>query len=696
MNILQILPELNVGGVETGTVDFARYLVKQNHHSVVVSNGGALVDTLEKSGTKHYALPVHKKSIVSVVSLVKKVRRIIEKEDIDIVHARSRVPAWIAYFACRKTKASFITTCHGYYKNRVFSQIMGWSKLVIVPSEVIGRHMIDDFKVSSSSIRCIPRSVNLERFRPPSKKKRTSEARCTIAIVGRITPLKGHLYFIKAMAKVVRTIPYAKIWIIGNVPPKKESYRHELEVLVKRLGLSKNVEFLGTRKDVPELLSQCDVVVLSTITQEAFGRVILEAQALEVPVVATKVGGVVDIIDQEKTGLLVMPRDTEQMGTAVLRLLRDRSLAKRITVQAKKKLLENYTLERMAKSTLSVYDELLSALNILVIKISALGDVVLVTASLKAIRKKFPKARIHCLVGKESRKILQNCPHVDGIIIYDHKHKDKGLFPFLRLSHKLRKYRFDTVIDFQNNTKSHALAFFSLARESYGFRNQKLGFLLTNPVPLPKQTMPPVEHQFQILKHLGILYKGNVSLELWPSAQDKKYVARLLESEWLRDSNRIVGINLSASARWQTKNWPIEHIAQLCDLLSVENIRVVITGVEQDKPKALHLLSLTRSKPAIFVGKTDILQLAVLIKKCNVFITQDSAPMHVAAAMGTRIIALFGPTDPKNHCPPAKSIKVVKKNLDCSPCYSPFCKIMTHACMRDITPQELADLILEG
>ncbi len=689
MNILQILPELNVGGVETGTVDFANYLVQHQHKSIVVSNGGALVATIKRQGSKHYKLPVHKKSFMTILSMIRVLRKIIEQEEIDIVHARSRVPAWIAYFACRKTKALFITTCHGYYKSRIFSQIMGWAKLVIVPSEVIGRHMIDDFKVSSKSIRCIPRSVNLKRFKIRTKRKKKPEASCTIAILGRITPLKGHIYFIKAMAKVVRTIPYAKIWIIGDVPEKKESYKRELESLARRLGLANNIQFLGTRKDVPELLAKCDVVVLSTITQEAFGRVILEAQAVGVPVVATKVGGVVDIIKHEKTGLLVMPKDTEQMGIEVLRLIKDKALAKQIVMEAKKKLLENYTLEQMAERTLAVYKELQSSINILVIKISAVGDVVLVTASLKSIRKKYPKAKIYCLVGKDSRKILHNCPYLDGIIVYDYKQKDKGFLKFLKLSRKLTKYRFDKIIDFQNNRKSHLLTFLSFPRESYGYNNKKFGFLLSNPVKNPNNDLSAVEHQFQVLSMMGIPFKDSLSLELWPSAQDKKYVNELLASEWLSDGNKMVGINIAASSKWQTKNWPMEHIAQLCDFLSAQNIRTIITGVSHDKDLATKILSLTKSKPAILLGKTDVLQLAAVIKKCKVYITQDSAPMHIAAAVGTPIIALFGPTDPKRHIPPAKEITIIDKHLDCSPCYSSFCKILSHACMKKITPEEV-------
>jgi len=688
MNILQIIPELNVGGVETGTVDFAKYLVKHQHKAVVVSNGGKLVPPLEALGARHYQLPVHKKSLWTVIRMIKVLRKIIRDENIDIVHARSRVPAWISYFACRRTNAAFITTCHGYYNNRIFSQVMGWPKLLIVPSKVIGRHMIEGFKVSSRRIHCIPRSVDLEKFRINHKKTR-NKSNCIIAIVGRITPLKGHTFFLKSMAKVLKTVTNAKIWVIGDVPAKKASYKQELELLVRRLGMEKNVEFLGSRQDIPQILAKTDILVLSTVTQEAFGRVILEAQAAGVPVVATNVGGVIDIIDDGQTGLLVPPKDTDAMAKAVIRIVRDKNLAEQLVANAQTKLKKNFTLKHMASSTIKVYEELLSSLHILVIKIGSIGDVVLVTASLKAIRKKYPHAKIHCLVGKESRKILHNCPYLDGIIVYDVKGKDRGWMRLIKFSKKLRKYRFDIVIDFQNNRKSHLLSYLSLSKKSYGFDNKKWGFLLSNPVKGDYRDLPPVAHQFKVLEKVGIRYQGKAYLELWPSLKDKQYAQTLLESEWLGNKTNIVGINIAASLKWQTKNWPIEQIARVCDTLSTKNIRVVITGIDKDKPLARHLLSITKSKPANFVGKTDILQLAALIKMCKVFVTPDSAPLHIAASMQIPVIALFGPTDSGRHIPPAKRIIILEKKLACAPCYSSHCRILTHACMKDIQADQV-------
>ncbi len=688
MRILQILPELNVGGVETGTVDFAKYLKDHGHSSIVVSNGGGLVKELSEYDVRHYQLPVHKKNIFTAWKCLKKLREIILNEKIDIVHARSRVPAWIAYFACHRTPAQFLTTCHGHYSVHFFSKVMSFPKLIIVPSKVIGRHMIERFHVSHENIRHIPRSVDLSRFHV-QRQERSGTSQFVVTIVGRLSPVKGHIYFLKAMTKVLRSMPYLKIRIVGDASPGKESYKQELIVMTRHLGLSEHVEFLGNRRDVPQILADSDVLVLASVVPEAFGRVVLEAQAVGVPVVATKVGGVVEIIEDEKTGLLVLPRDTDGMAQAVLRLLSDRKLAREISFAARKKIEECYTLEHMASQTLVVYEEILAHQNILVIKLSAIGDVVLITASLKAIRKRFPQAKICCLVGDESKEILQKCPYIDELIVMDVKERDRNFWPFLKFARKLARYHFDKVIDFQNNRWSHLLAFFCFARNVYGFRNKKLGFLVTDPVMNVNADLPPVEHQFQILKLLGISYDPDLLLELHISDPAKKKAQSLLEAEWINEHMTVVGINIAASDKWRSKNWPVESIARLCDLLSLRNIRVVLTGTDKDKPLAAELVKLTRSKPAILVGKTSLMELAWVIKRCQVYVSPDSSPLHLAASVRTPFVALFGPTTSRRHLPPSRNCVVLERPLSCAPCYSGICKIFTHACMKDISPEEV-------
>lgn len=693
MNILQVLPELELGGVETGTVDFAKYLTAHNHKAVVVSQGGDLVRKLKSCGALHYALEVHKKSLVSILKCVSALAKIIQDEDIQIVHARSRVPAWIAYAACRITNIPFITTCHGYYSKHLFTQVMGWGKFVIVPSQVIGRHMIDDFKVPFERIRCIPRSVDTEKFTfvlPENK----SHTEFIIANIARITPLKGHACFIKALQKVYRTIPNIKVWIVGSAPKAKLHYKEDLELLVKRLGLAHIVEFLGARQDIPEILSKINLLVLATTTHEAFGRVVIEAQASGVPVVATKVGGVVDIIEDGVDGVLVAPGDPEGMAEAMIRVLKDNDLSAALAKNAHVKALSKFPLEKMAERTLAVYQEALFVKRILIVKLSALGDLILSIPALKAIRKKFPPPSvITCVVGKDIAPILNNCPYIDALIIYDFKNRDKGIFGLLRLGKELRRKNFDLVIDLQNNRKSHMASALSFTSRRYGYDNGKLSFLLNKKIKEDEFMRGPIEHQFRILKMLDIELKDR-KIELWPSKEDAYYSDKFLESEWVSRGRPLVGIHLGSSRRWLTKRWPLEYIARLAENLALKDIRVLITGEQADPEELKRLKALTkRSCPIIACGKTTINQLVALIKRCNVFIAGDTAPLYIACGAAIPTVALFGPTDPKRHMPSDEQVTLFYKALSCQPCYKPQCP--SPECMKQISVEEVQTAIFK-
>lgn len=690
MNILQVLPELNVGGVETGTLDLARHLVSLGHKAVVVSAGGALVKDLEDAGARHYQLPVHKKSLFSMLKSVDPLVEIIKKEKIDIVHARSRVPAWIAYFASRKAQVIFITTCHGYYKKHFFSYVMGWGKRVIVLSNIIARHMIEDFAVPHDRIRLIPRSVDPDKFNYVSPDKKRGRD-FNIGIIGRITPIKGHLVFIKAMAKVARVVPYLKIWIVGDSPQSRQAYKEQIQVLVRRLGLDYCTEFLGVQKNIPEILSHLDLLVLATTTHEAFGRVVIEAQAAGVPVVATKVGGVVDIIEDGRNGLLIPPSDPESMAEAVIKLYKDTGLAASLAQAALIKVKEKYNVRLMVEETLKVYEESSNNFSLLIIKLSSLGDVILSTPALREIRKKFPRHKISFLVGEESKEVLLRCPYIDELLVVDIKNRDKGLRGMLGIARILRKKNFDLVIDLQNNRLSHMLSFLSLSCHRYGYDNKKLGFLLNHRIKDDRVKIGPVDHQFRILKLLGIDLIDR-HLKMWPSKNEEDYIESLLNSQWLSDEQKIVGINIGASKRWLTKCWPKEHIIRLCDELGLKNMRVVITGTEEDSPEASRISGSVRNTKIINAcGKTNVNQLAALIKRCAVYVSADSSPLHIAAAVDTPVVALFGPTDPLRHMPAAKEYLLICKELLCSPCYKTKCA--QNKCMNAITAEEVMGAI---
>jgi len=679
MNILQILPQLNVGGVETGTIDLAKYLVRHGHRCVVVSAGGGLVGELRDAGIPHYELPVENKAFWVMFKAAAELSRIIVREKIDIVHARSRVPAWVGFMACRKTDAVFVTTAHGHYSRHIFSYMMGWGKYTIVPSAVIGKHMMEDFGVPLANIRLVPRSVDLERFVFRGTRGRQNKE-FVIGVIGRITPIKGQIYFLKAMARILRSAPYVKGWIVGSVSQGKDNYMEELEVWTRRLGLSEAVSFLGNRRDVPEVLRGLDALVMPSIAEESFGRVVIEAQAVGVPVIASRVGGVVEIIEDGRDGLLVFPKDDEAIAQAALKLIHDPALAARLAEAGRKKVEEKYSLEKMASDTLAVYKEAVDVRRLLVIKLSAVGDAILAIPALKALKKKYPVSQLVCLAGVGAAEVLERCPFIDELVVCDFKGKDKGWKGFWRLARKLLSRRFDSVIDLQNNKKSHILSYATMSPHRYGYDNGKLSFLLNHRIKGARDFLAPVEHQFRILGMLDVAYDGE-TLYLWPSPQDEAFAENFLKQH-AANGKPIIGINIGSSPRWESKRWMVSRFARLCDILEEKGYRAILTGAASDAALAKKVVEMTKSRPACAVAQTTIMQLAALVGRCQVYVTGDSAPMHVAAAMHVPFVALFGPTDPRRHLP--SGVRCVALQKGCRPCYRDVCAKKTHSCMKSI------------
>ncbi len=694
MNILQIVPELRSGGVERGTVDFAKYLLKQGHGSLVVSAGGALVADLEAAGVRHVTLPVHKKSLFSIWRQVGVLAELLKKENIDLVHARSRVPAWIAFFACRKAGIPMVTTCHGVYSTHGFSRIMGWGKYVIVISHAVSRHMKENFNVPHHRIRLIHRGVNLSEFgleaSGPAAPAAPAPSEKIIGIVGRVTPIKGHRVMLKAMARVARVYPDAKLWVVGDSP--RPRYMDELKLMVRKLELQKNVEFLGTRQDIPELMRRMSLLAAPAVGEEAFGRVLIEAGACGVPVIASRIGGIVDVVRSGTDGILVPAGDASALAENIISVLKEPEYGRRLAESLRRRVRDEFSDKTMFEKTIGVYRETLERKKILVIKLSALGDVILSTPSFRAIRKRYPQARIVALVERAAYPALKACAYVDDVLSFE-KFDKKDVASIVRLGRLLSREQFDVCVDLQNNRLSHLLSYLSGAHTRVGYANRRLDLFLNRPVKDLRPVVGPVEHQFQLLENLGIEHP-DTRPELSADPVDEDAVGKFLRENWLGENQTLVGINPGSSPLWKTKQWPQEYFVELCDALSRENVRVVITGTKDDLPAAEAIARQTRTRPIVAAGRTTIGELIALVRRCRVFVTSDSAPMHIATAVGTPVVALFGPTDPRRHVAPGRApISVLNKEVKCSPCYLKKCPIGL-ICMKQILPTEVFDRVL--
>ncbi len=688
MRIMQILPRMEVGGVERGVIDLATYFKNEankeaNIENIVVSGGGRLIKGLDTEGIVHYELPVYKKSFSSVF-LIPKLAKIIDKEKINIIHARSRVPGWISFFASRGKSSCFVTTIHGIYKNKWSSEVMGWGKFVICPSRAVARHMKEKFFVPEEKIVVINRWVNLSKFKFTESRKRKQSN--TVVSIGRISPSKGYEYLIEGFKKVVRQNPYLKLKIVGAPDKAKMDYFQHLKTLVNRFSLNHNVEFCGFRQDVENVLSEAKIAVSPSIIDEAFPRAVLEASACGIPIVATEVGGVSEIIENEINGIMVEPKNSEAIARAILKLADDTALADTIAQKAREKIEKMYSMEKSLTETAEVYRKALSLKRILVIKASSLGDIILAIPSFKALKENFPESRIAVLVLKKYAPILYGCPYVDEIITLENDYK--RLKNILEVAKNLRRKSFDYIVDLQNNRASHLISLLTLPQYSFGY-SRKWGFLLTKHIK-DRQGLDPLSSQEKILELVGARIKEK-KLFFWETK------AGSFEKLSANETN-LIGINISASQKWLTKNWPTHHIASLIEIINknLPGYKIVLLG-DSENSGAVKEIESTAVKSVInLCGKTTLQDLPGVIKRLRVFVTPDTATLHLAQALNVPTIGLFGPTDPNRHTIKNENLFVLCKELLCSFCYNSKCKLdKVNLCMEKISPQEVFSQIKE-
>jgi glycosyltransferase involved in cell wall biosynthesis len=365
MKVLQILPEMNAGGVERGTLEIGRYLVQQGHAALVISNGGRMVAELETAGVRHIALPVHRKRLGSLFQ-VRPFRRLLETEKPDILHIRSRVPGWIAWLAWRRmnplTRPQLVSTVHGFYSVNAYSAMMTKGERVIAVSESIRDYITTNYpRTSREIIRVIPRGIEPtdypREFQPApawlqqwQKDFPQLAGRRVLTLPGRITRLKGHEDFLKLIAVLIREGKPAHGLIVGDVHPKKRDYLGELHRQAEQLQIKSHVTFTGHRTDLREILAVSDIVYSLSTQPESFGRTTLEALALGRPVVAYDHGGVGEQLRALFPAGRVALGDHQQLQRTTQAVLQQHEPPKPVA--------EPFTLAAMCRSTLAVYREL--------------------------------------------------------------------------------------------------------------------------------------------------------------------------------------------------------------------------------------------------------------------------------------------------------------------------------------------------
>jgi glycosyltransferase involved in cell wall biosynthesis len=368
--VLQVLPSLVTGGVERGTIEIAQAIAQAGGTALVASSGGRLVPAIERAGGRHIALPLHRKDPLSLWRNAARLAAVIREQQVDIVHARSRAPAWSAWLACRRTGAHFVTTYHGTYNEnlplkRRYNAVMAGGEIVIAASRFIAELIVARHNLHPTRIRVIPRGVDPAVFDPDAvsgeriarllREWRLPDGAPVVLLPGRLTSWKGQAVLIEALARTGRRD------VCGVLVGSDQGRRRYAESLLQqaaRLGLGERLRLVGPCEDMPAALKIADVVVHASTQAEAFGRVVIEAQAMARPVIAADLGGPVETVRHGETGWRIKPGDPAALAAAIEQVLAlPEDERARIGAQARAAV---PTVRAMQEATLDVYEGVLT------------------------------------------------------------------------------------------------------------------------------------------------------------------------------------------------------------------------------------------------------------------------------------------------------------------------------------------------
>jgi len=370
--VLQVLPALVTGGVERGAVDIAGAIVESGGRAIVASASGPMVRELFRLGAEHVKLPVDSKNPFIMWRNIRCLVDLVEAEKIDIIHARSRAPAWSSWFASRRTNKPFVTTFHGTYGNKnqikyYYNSIMTKGEVVIAISGFIAGHIHQNYGVPTARITVIPRGIDLgkfdltriskERVVNQAKKWRLPDGVPVIMMPGRLTRWKGHLILIDAIKELGHK--NFQCLIVGSDQGRK-NYRRELENVINQYGLADVIHMIDHCEDMPAAYVLSDIVISASIEPEAFGRVVAEAQSLGRLVIAANHGGARETVVDGETGWLTPPGDAKALASTINRVLVQTAKERQVfSEQAIQHIQNKYSKSNMCNKTLEVYNTLL-------------------------------------------------------------------------------------------------------------------------------------------------------------------------------------------------------------------------------------------------------------------------------------------------------------------------------------------------
>jgi glycosyltransferase involved in cell wall biosynthesis len=380
LKVLQVIPKLGYGGAETGCYDIAHYLPENGCKSFIVTSGGELLKFVDKNKVKVFRLPVQSKNPILILINAIILTFIILINNISIIHARSRAPAWSCLIASKITSRKFVTTFHGTYNfksnlKKLYNSVMVRSDLIIAGSNFIFSHIKENYSNylnQKKKLLVVFRGINVDYFDPTTKLE-TEEKKLLkqweiekdkkiILLPGRLTTWKGQEVFIEAINLANIELGYEAFYaVILGSDQGRDLYKKKLIRLSEQYRLSKQLRFIDHCKDMALAYKVSDIIVSASIEPEAFGRVSVEAQSMEKPIIASNIGGSNETVIDEKTGYLFKAGDAKSLSQKILKTLTiDETQLKLIGVEGRKNIVQKFNVEKMCFSTYSEYKRLIN------------------------------------------------------------------------------------------------------------------------------------------------------------------------------------------------------------------------------------------------------------------------------------------------------------------------------------------------
>ena len=380
IKVLQVIPKMGYGGAETGCYDLAHYLTENNCQSYIVTSGGELLRYINKKKVKLIKLPVHSKNPILILLNSILLIFIILFLNITIVHARSRAPAWSCWFATKVTRRKFVTTFHGTYNfhnsiKKFYNSVMVRSDLIIAGSNFIFSHINKNYSKylnEKKKFLVIFRGINIDYFDSTTttesnedkllKKWKLKVGKKIILMPGRLTDWKGQEIFIEALNLVNKELGYENFYgIILGSNQGRDIYKKKLLRLVEQHRLINQIKFIEHCSDMPLAYKISDIVISASKEPEAFGRVAVEAQSMEKPIIASNIGGSIETIINDKTGFLFEAGNALSLSKKIIEVLQlGETTLKSMGIEGRKNIIKKFNVEKMCFTTYSEYKKLLN------------------------------------------------------------------------------------------------------------------------------------------------------------------------------------------------------------------------------------------------------------------------------------------------------------------------------------------------